>query len=115
MQAIGSSSDAEGRGPVRLRRTLGHSRSSYVEFVSNMRLETLLSCHENCFAWFGGVPKQVLYDNMKTVVLERDAYGPKPAPVYPKFLDFAKHYMKGSAHLCGQLRLTTIAEAIACV
>ena len=72
--------------------TLGHSRSSYVEFVSNMRLETLLSCHENCFAWFGGVPKQVLYDNMKTVVLERDAYGPKQHRFTPKFLDFAKHY-----------------------
>jgi transposase len=72
--------------------TLGYSRSSYVEFVSDMKLETLLSCHENCFAWFGGVPKQVLYDNMKTVVLERDAYGPKQHRFTPKFLDFAKHH-----------------------
>jgi transposase len=72
--------------------TLGYSRSSYVEFVSDMKLETLLSCHANCFAWFGGVPKQVLYDNMKTVVLERDAYGPKQHRFTPGFLDFARHY-----------------------
>jgi len=72
--------------------TLGYSRSSYVEFVSDMKLETLLSCHASCFAWFGGVPKQILYDNMKTVVLERDAYGPKQHRFTPGFLDFAKHY-----------------------
>ena len=36
--------------------------------------------------------KQVLYDNMKTVVLERDAYGPSQHRFTPKFLDFAKHY-----------------------
>lgn len=72
--------------------TLGYSRASYVEFASDMKLATLLSCHANCFAWFGGVPKQVLYDNMKTVVLERDAYGPTQHRFTPGFLDFARHY-----------------------
>ena len=72
--------------------TLGYSRSSYVEFVSDMKLQTLPSCHANRFVWFGGVPKQVLYDNMKTVVLERDAYGPKQHRFTPGFLDFARHY-----------------------
>ncbi len=28
----------------------------------------------NAFRFFGGVPREVLYDNMKTVVLQRDAY-----------------------------------------
>ena len=36
--------------------TLGYSRASYVEFVSDMRLGTLLACHSHCFEWFGGVP-----------------------------------------------------------
>ncbi len=27
------------------------------------------------FSFFGGVPREVLYDNMKTVVLERNAFG----------------------------------------
>ena len=54
---------------------LGFSRASYVEFVSDMKVATLIACHERAFAAFGGVTKRVLYDNMKTVVLERDAYG----------------------------------------
>ena len=72
--------------------TLGFSRAAYVEFVSDMRLETLLACHANCFVWFGGVPRRGLYDNMKTVVIERDAYGPKQHRFQPGFLDFAGHY-----------------------
>lgn len=72
--------------------TLGYSRASYVEFVSDMRLETLLACHVNGFAWFGGVPRRALYDNMKTVVIERNAYGPKQHRFQPGFLDFARHY-----------------------
>jgi transposase len=72
--------------------TLGFSRATYVEFVSDMRLETLLACHANCFVWFGGVPGRALYDNMKTVVLERDAYGPKQHRFQPGFMDFAGHY-----------------------
>ena len=72
--------------------TLGYSRATYVEFVSDMRLETLLACHANCFVWFGGVPRRGLYDNMKTVVIARDAYGPKLHRFQPGFLDFAGHY-----------------------
>lgn len=72
--------------------TLGYSRASYVEFVSDMRLDTLLACHANCFNWFGGVPQRALYDNMKTVVIERDAYGPKLHRFQQGFLDFAGHY-----------------------
>jgi transposase len=45
--------------------TLGYSRASYVEFVTDEKLETLLACHGNAFDYFGGVPREVLYDNMK--------------------------------------------------
>jgi transposase len=55
--------------------TLGWSRYSYVEFVTDERFETLKACHENAFAYFQGVPKEVLYDNMKTVIQQRNAYG----------------------------------------
>jgi transposase len=72
--------------------TLGYSRATYVEFVADMRLDTLLACHANCFEWFGGVPLRGLYDNMKTVVIERDAYGPRQHRFQPGFLDFAGHY-----------------------
>lgn len=72
--------------------TLGHSRASFVEFVTDERLETLLDCHEKAFTYFGGVPKEVLYDNMKTVVVERNAYSAGQHRFQPGFLDFAKHY-----------------------
>lgn len=71
--------------------TLGFSRASYVEFVSNMKVETLIACHERAFVAFGGVTRRVLYDNMKTVVLERDAYGNGEHRYHAGFLDYAKH------------------------
>lgn len=71
--------------------TMGYSRASYVEFVSDMKVTTLITCHERAFAFFGGVPRKVLYDNMKTVVLERDAYGEGQHRYHTGFLDFAKH------------------------
>lgn len=71
--------------------TLGYSRASYVEFVSDMKVDTLIGCHERAFMAFGGVPRCVLYDNMKTVVLERNVYGAGQHRYHAGFLDYAKH------------------------
>jgi hypothetical protein len=51
--------------------TLGYSRAQYVEFVMDEKLETLMTCHENAFHWFGGIPEEILYDNPKTIILDR--------------------------------------------
>jgi transposase len=72
--------------------TLGWSRASYVEFVTDERMETLLGCHERAFYYFGGVPREVLYDNMRTVVIDRDRYGPGLHRYNRTFLDFAHHH-----------------------
>ena len=71
--------------------TMGYSRASYVEFVSDMKVATLIGCHERAFAAFGRVPRKVLYDNMTTVVIERDVYGDGQHRYHAGFLDFAKH------------------------
>lgn len=71
--------------------TLGWSRAAYVEFVTEERVETLIGCHERAFLAFGGVPREVLTDNMKTVVIDRDAYGPGKHRFHAGFLDFAGH------------------------
>ena len=55
--------------------TLSWSRMAYVEFCDDEQVETLIACHSHAFLAFGGVPKEVLYDNMKTVVVERNTYG----------------------------------------
>jgi transposase len=72
--------------------TLGWSPTTYVEFVSDERLQTLLDCHEHAFDFFRGVPCEVLYDNMRTVVDDRDHYGVGMHRYNPTFLDFAHHY-----------------------
>jgi transposase len=69
---------------------LCRSRAAYIEFCEDERLETLIR-YENAFAAFGGVPREVLYDNMKTVVLERNAYGAGQHRFHPGFLDYAGH------------------------
>lgn len=66
--------------------TLGYSRMKYVEFTLSQDLETFLTCHLHAFAAFGGVPQTLLYDNLKSVVLQRDAAGIR---FHPRFLDFA--------------------------
>lgn len=72
--------------------TLGYSRFSYAEFVTDMRVETLLACHVRAFEAFGGITREILYDNMKTVILKRDAYGKKQHQYHAGFADFAKHH-----------------------
>ena len=67
------------------------SRSAYIEFCDDERAETLIACHENAFLTFGGVPVEVLFDNMKTVVIERNVYGSGVHRFNPEFLDYARH------------------------
>lgn len=71
---------------------LGHSRTAFVEFVKSTDIDQLLRCHENAFEYFGGHCKEILYDNMKTVVIERDKYGPSKHGFQKTFWDFSKHW-----------------------
>nr|WP_167749958.1 DDE-type integrase/transposase/recombinase [Sulfurospirillum diekertiae] len=71
--------------------TMGYSRASYVEYVNNEKIETLIGCHMNAFAYFGGVSRNCLYDNMKTVILSRNDYSKGDHRFNPLFADFAKH------------------------
>lgn len=48
---------------------LGHSRYLWGQFVLHQDLPTVLRCHMEAFAHFGGVPREILYDRMKTAVL----------------------------------------------
>jgi transposase len=69
---------------------LCYSRRLYLEFTVSQTSEFFLSCHENAFAAFGGVPSQIMVDNLKSAVLQR-LIG--VAPVFnPKYLDFSRHW-----------------------
>jgi transposase len=69
---------------------LGYSRQLYVEFTLSETLEQFLACHQNAFAYFGGTPRYVMIDNLKTAVLSHPAGG--PVVFNPRYVDFARHY-----------------------
>ncbi len=70
--------------------TLGWSRASYLEFTVSTDAAWWLRCHVHAFHYFGGVPRVVLHDNLKTAVLDRDANG--NAVWNPRYVDFAGYY-----------------------
>jgi transposase len=68
---------------------LGYSRAMYVEFVERRTLEAFMDCHIHAFDYLGGVPKELLYDCMKHVVIRRQS----GRPVFNvEFSRFANHY-----------------------
>lgn len=69
--------------------TLGHSRAMFAEVALDQTLPTLLRLHEAAFAALGGVPREILYDHMKTVVLGVDDRG--EIDWHPVFRAFAAH------------------------
>jgi transposase len=65
-----------GRAPLlALVATLGYSRASFVRFTAGEDAATLCECLREAFVYFGGTPEQVLFDNAKSVIVERDAFG----------------------------------------
>jgi transposase len=51
---------------------LGYSRLIWARFVAHQDLQTVLRCHMAAFAALGGIPRQILYDRMKTAVIGDD-------------------------------------------
>lgn len=70
--------------------TLGWSRAMYIEFTISADAAWWLRCHWHAFEYFGGVPRVVLHDNLKTAVLSRDGDG--TIHWNPRYLDFADYY-----------------------
>src|SRR5215218_887485 len=69
---------------------LGYSRLIWARFAMHQDLATVLRCHVAAFEALGGVPHEVLYDRMKTVVTgEADSGG----IIYNRALiDLARHF-----------------------
>lgn len=86
--------------------TLGYSRNSFVWFTNSMNSEVLIDCHHRAFAYFGGVTKTILYDNMKTAVEIRNAYGTGKHKFSSSLLDLSKTY-GFSIKLCQPYRAKT--------
>jgi transposase len=69
---------------------LGYSRLLWARFVMHQDLATVLRCHVAAFEAFGGAPREILYDRMKTAVTGE---GDRDGIVYNRALiDLARHY-----------------------
>jgi transposase len=70
---------------------LGYSRMRYIEFVTDMTTDTLIRCHQNAFRYFSGYPNEILYDNMRQVVIKR-LLKQENSVLNRQFEDFAGFY-----------------------
>lgn len=70
--------------------TLGYSRASFVKFTTDETAATLCAALREAFDYFGGVPAELLLDNAKSVVIERDAYGAGAHRWNPELLQLAE-------------------------
>lgn len=69
--------------------TLSFSRALYLEFFFDQTLENFLRGHVRAFTAFGGVPRLILYDNLRSAVLERYGEG---IHFNPRLIELASHY-----------------------
>jgi len=68
---------------------LSWSRMIFVRFFLGGPMPSFLRGHVEAFAFFGGVPRTLLYDNLKSAVLERHGDAIR---FHPTLLDLARHY-----------------------
>jgi len=68
---------------------LSFSRRLFLHFYLSAKMECFLDGHVRAFEAFGGVARRNLYDNLKSVVLERAG---SVVRFNQTFLDFAAHY-----------------------
>jgi len=71
---------------------LGCSRHLYAKVVFDQRAETWQQLHVEAFAFFGGVPKVIVPDNLKAAVI-RTAFGKDEDPsLHRGYRELARHY-----------------------
>jgi transposase len=122
--------------------TLGYSRRMYATATRDEKLPTFLRGHVEAFDLFGGVPHEIVYDNLKSVVLARDFegsriqwnaqfwdfcryYGFRPRPHRPYWpqtkgkvesgIKYVKRFLRGKAFVSLAHLNDVLAEWIACV
>jgi len=69
--------------------TLSYSRALYLEFFFDQTTENFLRGHVNAFQSWHGQPRSILYDNLKSAVLERRG---SQILFNPRLLELSAHY-----------------------
>lgn len=69
--------------------TLSYSRGLYFEFFYDQKMESFLRGHVHAFDDWGGLPRILLYDNLRSVVLERRG---DAIHFHSRILELCAHY-----------------------
>jgi transposase len=69
--------------------TLSFSRALYLEFFFDQTMENFLRGHVRAFQDWGGAPRVILYDNLRSAVLERRG---NEIHFNPRLLELCAHY-----------------------
>ncbi len=70
---------------------LGYSRMRFVRFYEKQDIVSFLDGHNKAFEYYGGHTKEILYDNLKSVVIKRRLKA-KDSEFNKYFMDFAGYY-----------------------
>lgn len=71
---------------------LGYSRLLWLRFYRRQTMETLIGGLESAFGFFGGVPQELLFDQMRAVVLADERLSEGSLVLNAEFLRFAAHW-----------------------
>jgi transposase len=71
---------------------LGYSRLLWLQFYSRQTMAVLTRGLEGAFAFFGGVPSELLFDQMKAVIIEDEREVGGRLLENPEFVRFAAHW-----------------------
>src|SRR5271167_3609667 len=70
---------------------LSYSRHIFLRFFLDARMENFLRGHVAAFTAWGGVPRVLLYDNLRSVARPRPQRGRRAAPAKPRGFGLAFH------------------------
>ncbi len=68
---------------------LPNSQYTYVEACMSQKREDMIACTSHALSFYGGVPKAIVSDNLKSAVSRASKYEPE---INRSFKDFARHY-----------------------
>lgn len=71
---------------------LGYSRLLWVQFYPRQTMEVLMRGLEAAFAYFGGVARELLFDQLRAVIVEDQRPNGGKVLANPEFLRFAAHW-----------------------
>ena len=71
---------------------LGYSRLLWLQFYPRQTMAVVMRGLEEAFAYFGGVPQELLFDQMRAVVVEDQRADGGKLLENPEFLRFAHHW-----------------------